>query len=190
MPLNTVEPRYNHDLGTREITLSCRWLRTRRALTLFNHVLLRTRRELWAKMLYRDCTLLVLNKTSFNNCNALLALNWRYQVFCYIKLKKYKELGPVKLPCYKSFIISDPFITRFHTSTVFILLRFLFTAQSHSIVLVDLNEFSSSFYKCIILTLDIRKQVTTSNFLRITLKGSLRVSNERSLEGAMYINLW
>ena len=33
------------------------------------------------------------------------------------KTEKYKELGPTKLPCYKSvFIISELFITRFHCS--------------------------------------------------------------------------
>ena len=35
-----------------------------------------------------------------------------------------------------------------------------------------------------------RYQKTTSNFLRITLKGSMRVSNEWLLEGDMYINLY
>ena len=33
-------------------------------------------------------------------------------------------------------------------------------------------------------------QKTTADFLRITLKGSMRVGNEWSLEGAMYVNLW
>ena len=35
-----------------------------------------------------------------------------------------------------------------------------------------------------------RHHKTTSNLLRINLKGTLRFSNEWPLEGAMYINLW
>ena len=49
--------------------------------------------------------------------------------------------------------------------------------------MVDLNEFSSIFLK--VHNSHSRHQKTTSNFLRNTLKGSLTVSNERSLDGAM-----
>ena len=54
--------------------LYCR-LRARRALTLFNNIPLRTRRALSPQTLYSDSPLLVLNGTSLNNINALLALN-------------------------------------------------------------------------------------------------------------------
>ena len=53
-------------------------LRTRRALPLFNNVPLRTSRALWPKTLCSDSTLLVLNGTSLNGGNALLAHNWQY----------------------------------------------------------------------------------------------------------------
>ena len=46
------------------------------------------------------------------------------------------------------------------------------TIYSHSVVLVDLNEFSSVFSKCSILTQDIRKQ-PRSNLLRMNSKGKL-----------------
>ena len=37
------------------------------------------------------------------------------QVSCYIRVKKYKELGPANLHCYKRvLVISDLFITRLH----------------------------------------------------------------------------
>ena len=45
--------------------------------TLFNDVPLRTRRALLPYSLYSDNILLVLNETSLNNINALLALNQR-----------------------------------------------------------------------------------------------------------------
>ena len=57
------------------------------------------------------------------------------------------------------------------------------------IVVVDLNEFHNSFEKCNFSTPDIRKQSQTS-LEWITLKGRLGVSNEWSLEGAVYKNLW
>ena len=57
--------------------------------------------------------------------------------------------------------------------------------ESHSIVLVDLNEFSSIFSK--VQQPHSKLQKTTSNVLRITLMGRLRVSNEWLLEGALYI---
>ena len=53
-------------------------LRARRVLTLFNDVSLRTRRALSPQTLYSDSALLVLNGTSLNSINILLALNWRY----------------------------------------------------------------------------------------------------------------
>ena len=56
------------------------------------------------------------------------------------------------------------------------------------IVLMDLNEFSPIFWK--VQHSHSRQKKTTSLLLGITLKGRLRVSNECSLEGAMYINLW
>ena len=49
-------------------------------------------------------------------------------------------------------------------------------------------NFYWSFTKCSILTPDVRK--TTSNLLRINLKGKLRFNDSLSLEGAMYITLW
>ena len=49
-------------------------------------------------------------------------------------------------------------------------------------------KFHQSFEKSIILTPDICKQSQTS--LGITLKGRLRVSNEWSLEEAMYTNIY
>ena len=53
--------------------------------------------------------------------------------------------------------------------------------------MVDLNEFSSIFWK---VQHSHSRQQTTSNLLRITLKSRLRINNEQSLEGALYINLW
>ena len=61
------------------------------------------------------------------------------------------------------------------------------STQSHSIVLVDLNKVSSIIWK--VQQSHSRCQKTTSNLLGITLKGRLRVSNEQSSEGAMYINI-
>ena len=58
----------------------CRQLRARRALSIFNDVPLRTRRVLLLYRAYGDSTLLVLNGTSLNCNNALLALNWWYVV--------------------------------------------------------------------------------------------------------------
>ena len=53
------------------------WLRTTRALTLFNNVLLRARRALMPVMLYSNSALLVLKKKkSLESDNALLTLNW------------------------------------------------------------------------------------------------------------------
>ena len=59
---------------------------------------------------------------------------------------------------------------------------------SHRIVLVNLNEFSSIFWK--VQHSHSQHQKTTSNLCRITLKGTLRFSNGQPLEGAMYIHLW
>ena len=59
--------------------------------------------------------------------------------------------------------------------------RSLCKDPSHSIVLMDFNEFSSNFWKV---------QHSHSRHQRITLKGMLRFINEWSLEGAIYINLW
>ena len=64
------------DTQTIIINESNRQLRTRRALTLFNDVPLRTRRTLLPQTLYSDSALLVLNGTSLNSVTALLALNW------------------------------------------------------------------------------------------------------------------
>ena len=50
-------------------------------LSLLNNVLLRTRRALSPYRVYGDGTLLVLNGTSLNNVNALLALSRRYVLF-------------------------------------------------------------------------------------------------------------
>ena len=58
-------------------------------------------------------------------------------------------------------------------------------------LLMDLNEFSSIVWKvCTAFSSTSRHQKTTSNLLRITLTCRVRVTNERSLEGALYINLW
>ena len=57
-------------------------MRARRVLSIFKDVPLRTRRALSLYKVYGDSTLLVLNRTSWNRDNALLALNWQY-----IKLK-------------------------------------------------------------------------------------------------------
>ena len=54
--------------------------------------------------------------------------------------------------------------------------------------MVDLNEFSSIFWK--VQHSHSRHQKITSTLLRITFKDRPRVSNERSLEGALYTNLW
>ena len=59
--------------------------------------------------------------------------------------------------------------------------------QSHSIVLVNLNEVWN-LLKSAAFSLKTSEK-TTSNIVRINLKGRLGVSNEWSLEGAMYINL-
>ena len=57
-------------------------------------------------------------KPRYNKVLGTMKITMLYQVSHYIrvkKLKKYKELGPAKLPCYKQgFVISDLFITRFH----------------------------------------------------------------------------
>ena len=57
--------------------------------------------------------------------------------------------------------------------------------QSHSIVLVDLNEFSPIFQK--VQHSHSRHQKTTSNLLEINLKGKLRLNNSWPLEGARSI---
>ena len=64
----------NGPLSLRSIVVYCQ-LRTRRALTLFNHVLLRTRRALSPYEVYSNSPLLVFNGTSLNSDNTLLALN-------------------------------------------------------------------------------------------------------------------
>ena len=51
------------------------WLRARRTL-MFTNVALRTRRVLSPYTLYTESALLVLNGTSLNSINAILALNW------------------------------------------------------------------------------------------------------------------
>ena len=56
-------------------TRSCRQLRARRALLQIKDVPLRTRRALLLYKVYGDSALLVLNGTSLNFNNALLALN-------------------------------------------------------------------------------------------------------------------
>ena len=53
------------------------------------------------------------------------------------------------------------------------------------VVLVNLNEFSAISWK----VQHSHSRQTTSNLLRIALKGKLRVSKQWSPEGAMYINL-
>ena len=50
-----------------------------RALSLFNDVLMRSRRALSLYKVYDDSALLVLNGTSLNSVNALLVLSQRYQ---------------------------------------------------------------------------------------------------------------
>ena len=57
-----------------------------------------------------------------------------------------------------------------------------------AIVLVDLNEFPSIFQK--VQHSHSRHQKTTSNRLRINLKGILKFNEIWPLEGAMYITLW
>ena len=64
---------------------------------------------------------------------------------------------------------------------------FLFSG-THCIVLVDLNEFSTILQK--VQHSHCRHQKTTSNLLRIHLKGKSRFINSWPLEGAMYVNLW
>ena len=59
--------------------------------------------------------------------------------------------------------------------------------SSHSIVLVDLNEFSSIFQK--VQHSHSRHLKTTSNLLRINLKGILKFNEIWPLEGAMYITM-
>ena len=58
----------------------------------------------------------------------------------------------------------------------------------YSTVLVDLNECPSIFQK--VQQSHSRHQKTTSNFLRINLKGILKFNEIWSIEGAMYITLW
>ena len=55
-------------------------------------------------------------------------------------------------------------------------------------LLVDLNEFPSIFQK--VQHSHSRHQKTTSNLLRINLKGILKFNEIWPLEGAMYITLW
>ena len=62
------------------------------------------------------------------------------------------------------------------------------STQSHSIVLVDLNEFPSIFQK--VQHSHTRYQKATSNLLRINLKNILKFNEIWPLEGAMYITLW
>ena len=77
--------------------------------------------------------------------------------------------------------------------------KLIYTAISHTLkqllysisglIWINLRNFTCSNLfseKCSIPTPDIRKQ-TTSSLLRITLQDRLRVNNEQSLEGAMYI---
>ena len=69
-----------------EPTLStCRQLRARRALLQSKDVPLRTRRAPSLYKVYGDNALLVLNRTSLNCNNALLAPNWRYGKTAYWK---------------------------------------------------------------------------------------------------------
>ena len=50
----------------------------------------------------------------YNEDLGTMKITLSYQVFCYFRVKKkYKELGPAKLPCYKV-LLYDLFITRFH----------------------------------------------------------------------------
>ena len=60
--------------------------------------------------------------------------------------------------------------------------------KPYSIVLVDLNEYPSIFQK--VQDSHSRHQKTTSNLLRINLKGILQFNEIWPLEGAMYITLW
>ena len=60
---------------------SYRQLRARRALSIFKDVPLRTRRALSLYKAYGNSALLVLNGTSLNSDNTLLALNWRYDFY-------------------------------------------------------------------------------------------------------------
>ena len=62
----------------------------------------------------------------------------------------------------------------------------LSTLPKYEILLVDMNEFPSIFFKVHLSSFSLQTD-TTSNFLRITLKGSMRVSNEWSLEEAISV---
>ena len=57
-----------------------------------------------------------------------------------------------------------------------------------AIVLVDLNEFPSIFQK--VPHSHSRQQKTTSNLLRINLRGILKFNEIWPQEGALYITLW
>ena len=72
-------------------------LRARRALMMFKHVPLRTRRALSLYKVYGNSALLVLNRTSLNSINTLLALSRRYSgYYCkiiYTLSAKYEPIG-------------------------------------------------------------------------------------------------
>ena len=59
---------------------------------------------------------------------------------------------------------------------------------SHSIVLVDWNDLSSIFWE--VHHSHSRHQKTTSNLLRINVKGKLRFNHSWPLEGIVCITLW
>ena len=62
-------------------------------------------------------------------------------------------------------------------------------SYSHSIVLVDLNEFPWTFQKKN-AAFSLQTSENTLNLLRINLKDKLRFNHSWPLEGAMYITVW
>ena len=99
----------------------CR-LRTRRALTLFKDVLLRTRRALPPSTLYSDRILLVLNRTSLNSAKALLALNWQFVFHKRWDLSKHVSFSILKLQ-YWGFFTPSFLAPLQHMCTLWFLLR-------------------------------------------------------------------
>ena len=76
---------YMHWVGL-DIVHFIRTLRARRALTRFKDVPLRTRRALSLHIVYGVRTVLVLNRTSLNSVNALLALSRRLHIHVHLQL--------------------------------------------------------------------------------------------------------
>ena len=119
---------------------------------------------------------LIGNSGSVSTCIIFVSLNM--VLFCWKpKIQRRQSLFVSKC------ILQD--VTRVQGMPVDSFLSFILPFKA---ILVDLNEFPSIFQK--VQHSYSRHQKTISNFLRITLKGNLRLNKIWPLEGAMYMTLW